>query len=146
MSYEHLLYEQRGPVTIVTINRPERMNAIGPQTHRELVDAWGRVHAMRDHARALTAGNENVRLHTFYAEPEAHDRQGEHYDAAGLISADCLVAQTPHEEATYYLCGPKPFLGALVTGLQRRGIPAERIRFEFFGPADALIEEPRQAA
>ena len=28
------------PVTIITINRPERMNAIGPQTHRELVDAW----------------------------------------------------------------------------------------------------------
>lgn len=40
--YEHLGYEQRGPVTIITINRPERMNAIGPQTHRELVDAWDR--------------------------------------------------------------------------------------------------------
>ncbi|GJE53314.1 Flavohemoprotein [Methylobacterium tardum] len=106
----------------------------------------GRVHAMRDHAKALTAGNENVRLHTFYAEPEAQDRQGEHYDAAGLISADWLVAQTPREEATYYLCGPKPFLSALVNGLQRQGIPAERIRFEFFGPADELIEEPRQAA
>jgi nitric oxide dioxygenase len=106
----------------------------------------GRVHAMRDHAKALTAGNEKVRLHTFYAEPEAHDRQGDHYDATGLISADWLVAQTPREEATYYLCGPKPFLSALVTGLQRQGIPAERIRFEFFGPADELIEEPRQAA
>ena len=41
--YEHLIYQQRGPVTIITINRPERMNAIGPQTHRELVDAWGTV-------------------------------------------------------------------------------------------------------
>jgi enoyl-CoA hydratase len=48
--YEHLLYEQRGPVTIITINRPERMNAIGPQTHRELIDAWGRF---RDDADAL---------------------------------------------------------------------------------------------
>jgi hypothetical protein len=27
--YEHLIYERRGPVTIITINRPERMNAIG---------------------------------------------------------------------------------------------------------------------
>jgi enoyl-CoA hydratase len=42
VSYDHLLYEQRGPVTVITINRPERMNAIGPQTHRELVDAWSR--------------------------------------------------------------------------------------------------------
>ena len=41
-TYEHLLYEQRGPVTVITINRSERMNAIGPQTHRELVDAWER--------------------------------------------------------------------------------------------------------
>lgn len=40
--YEHLTYEQRGPVTIITLNRPERMNAIGPQTHRELIDAWNR--------------------------------------------------------------------------------------------------------
>ena len=27
-AYEHLVYEQRGPVTIITINRSERMNAI----------------------------------------------------------------------------------------------------------------------
>lgn len=43
--YEHLIYEQRGPVTTITINRPERMNAIGPQTHRELIDAWDRFRA-----------------------------------------------------------------------------------------------------
>ena len=43
--YEHLIYEQRGPVTVITINRPERMNAIGPQTHRELIDAWDRFRA-----------------------------------------------------------------------------------------------------
>jgi enoyl-CoA hydratase/carnithine racemase len=50
--YEHLSYEQDGPVTLITIDRPERMNAIGPRTHRELVDAWGRF---RDDAAALVA-------------------------------------------------------------------------------------------
>jgi len=40
--YEHLRYEQDGPVTIITIDRPERMNAIGPRTHTELVAAWDR--------------------------------------------------------------------------------------------------------
>ena len=40
--YEHLRYEQDGPVTVITIDRPERMNAIGPQTHRELIAAWTR--------------------------------------------------------------------------------------------------------
>ena len=40
--YSQILFERRGPVTLITINRPERMNAIGPVVSRELVDAWGR--------------------------------------------------------------------------------------------------------
>jgi enoyl-CoA hydratase len=50
--YEHLTYEQDGPVTLITIDRPERMNAIGARTHRELVDAWGRF---RDDDEAYVA-------------------------------------------------------------------------------------------
>jgi enoyl-CoA hydratase len=42
LMYDHLLLRQDGPVTVITINRPERMNAIGPQTHAELVDVWER--------------------------------------------------------------------------------------------------------
>jgi len=48
--FEHLRYEQDGPVTVITIDRPERMNAIGPTTHRELVAAWTRF---RDDDEAL---------------------------------------------------------------------------------------------
>jgi enoyl-CoA hydratase len=48
--FEHLRYEQDGPVTVITIDRPERMNAIGPQTHEELVAAWSRF---RDDESAL---------------------------------------------------------------------------------------------
>ncbi|MFF8800692.1 MULTISPECIES: NO-inducible flavohemoprotein [unclassified Methylobacterium] len=106
----------------------------------------GRVHAMRDHVRKLVASRENLRAHVFYAEPEAGDRPGEHYDASGLITAEWLVAHTPRESATYYLCGPKPFLAALANGLVGAGIPPERVRYEFFGPADDLLEAPRQAA
>jgi enoyl-CoA hydratase len=50
MDYEHVRYEQDGPVTVITIDRPERMNAVGPQTARELVDAWTRF---RDDDAAL---------------------------------------------------------------------------------------------
>jgi enoyl-CoA hydratase len=42
MDYEHIRYEQDGPVAVVTIDRPERMNAIGPRTADELRDAWTR--------------------------------------------------------------------------------------------------------
>ena len=54
--YQHLLYEQRGPVTIITINRPDRMNAIGPQTHRELVDAWDRFRTDDDALVGILTG------------------------------------------------------------------------------------------
>jgi len=50
MDYEHLRYEQDGPVTVITIDRPERMNAVGPTTARELVDVWTRF---RDDGDAL---------------------------------------------------------------------------------------------
>jgi enoyl-CoA hydratase/carnithine racemase len=52
MDYEQILFERRGPVTVITINRPERMNAIGPVVSRELVDAWGRF---RDDDEQLVA-------------------------------------------------------------------------------------------
>ena len=58
--YEHLLYETRGPVTIITINRPDRMNAIGPQTHRELVDAWDRFRTDDDALVGVLTGAGDV--------------------------------------------------------------------------------------
>jgi enoyl-CoA hydratase len=58
--YEQILFERRGPVTLITINRPERMNAIGPVVSRELVDAWGRFRDDdQQHVAVLTgAGSE----------------------------------------------------------------------------------------
>ena len=106
-----------------------------------------RVHAMGERARALAAKGAAIRLETFYEAPEAEDRYGVDYDRSGRITAEWLVRNTPHAAATYYLCGPKPFLRNLVNGLLRAGVPADRIRYEFFGPADDLsVDEVREAA
>jgi nitric oxide dioxygenase len=99
----------------------------------------GRVHAMRDHARALAAEARNVTVRTFYNVPDPGDVAGRDYDERGLISSEWLARNTPTEEATYYLCGPRPFLRAMVGSLARRGVPFRRIRYEFFGPADELL-------
>jgi len=50
MDYEQISYERRGPAAVITIERPERMNAIGARAQRELVDAWARF---RDDDSAL---------------------------------------------------------------------------------------------
>ena len=55
-SYENVIYEQRGPVTLITIDRPERMNAIDGRTHHELVDAWDRFRADDDAYVAVLTG------------------------------------------------------------------------------------------
>ncbi len=40
MEYQDLIYEKRGRIAYVTINRPEVLNAISPLTQRELVSAF----------------------------------------------------------------------------------------------------------
>lgn len=36
MSYEHIIVERKEHLTIITLNRPERMNALHPPSHQEL--------------------------------------------------------------------------------------------------------------
>jgi enoyl-CoA hydratase/carnithine racemase len=47
-----LVYEQQDHVVTLTLNRPEAMNAIDPETHQELIDAWMRF---RDDPEAWVA-------------------------------------------------------------------------------------------
>ncbi|HEY1425529.1 MAG TPA: enoyl-CoA hydratase/isomerase family protein [Caulobacteraceae bacterium] len=44
MSYEAILYETRGPVAIITLNRPERLNAIGQAVRDEVHAAVQAAH------------------------------------------------------------------------------------------------------
>ena len=99
----------------------------------------GRMHAMGAHARELAAKARNVTVRTFYNAPDPQDVVGQSYDERGVITPDWLRRNTPLEDAVFYLCGPRPFLRALVGGLARSGAPLDRIRYEFFGPADELL-------
>lgn len=94
------------------------------------------THAMGPHIRALTAAHPHARSTVFY---EAPANDGDGHDHAGRISGAWLSQQTPIQEADYYLCGPRPFLRALVSDLRDAGVPADRIHYEFFGPADEIL-------
>jgi dehydration protein DpgD len=40
MSYDHVIYERRDHVAYVTLNRPERMNALDAHSHAELIEIF----------------------------------------------------------------------------------------------------------
>lgn len=97
------------------------------------------THALDGQVRALARGRDNLRVATFYSDPAPGDAPGKTHDEDGLISIDWLRRNTPLERADFYLCGPKPFLRAFVGGLAGAGVPTDRIRYEFFGPADEAL-------
>jgi 2-(1,2-epoxy-1,2-dihydrophenyl)acetyl-CoA isomerase len=47
MGYELILYETRGDVAVVTLNRPDKLNAWVPQMSVEQADAIARANADR---------------------------------------------------------------------------------------------------
>jgi enoyl-CoA hydratase len=40
MSYTEISYEVKNETVVITFNRPEVMNCVGPVTHKELISAW----------------------------------------------------------------------------------------------------------
>lgn len=52
MAFTEIDYEVHGPIRVIRFNRPEKRNCIGPVTHQELLEAWGRF---RDDDEALVA-------------------------------------------------------------------------------------------
>lgn len=97
------------------------------------------THAMRADVRALADRHPNIQVTDFHQAPLAGEVAGRDYDVAGTISGEWLALHTPLGTADYYLCGPRPFLRALVSALVVAGVPSDRIHYEFFGPADELL-------
>src|SRR2546428_11092205 len=61
MDYEDVLYQVDGPVAVVTINRPSRLNAFRARTIEELIHAFKRAWADYDaHAIVLTGAGDRA--------------------------------------------------------------------------------------
>ena len=56
MSYESILVEQRGAVTLITLNRPQALNALNSDILRELIAAFSAFEADDSQGCAVITG------------------------------------------------------------------------------------------
>ena len=60
MSYETILVEQRGAVTLITLNRPQALNALNTQVLADLIDSFGKFDADDSQRCAVLTGSEKA--------------------------------------------------------------------------------------
>ena len=95
----------------------------------------GDHHPMAAEVRALAVGRPDTHVHVAYSRPRPQDRAGVDYDGEGRVDGALLASLVGDVDADYLLCGPVSFMAAVQTDLENRGVPAERIHTESFGPA-----------
>ena len=93
------------------------------------------VQAFASRVDELAAAHPQVQRFYCLEEPRADDGA----DAHGRLSREHLQNWLPEQrDADVYFLGPKPFMANLRRDLRELGVPDERVRYEFFGPAAAL--------
>lgn len=96
----------------------------------------GGVHAFRERVDLLAAAHDNVETMYVYDAP----REGDDPHEIGLVTDALLARHLPEDrDVDVYLLGPKPFMKAVYQAGRKLGVPAARLRYEFFGPAEELV-------
>lgn len=95
----------------------------------------GGHHALADEVRGLAARRGGIRVHVAYSQPRPDDAIGRDYDSTERVDSALLANLVEDRDAHYYLCGPTRFMADIQTALERRGVPADHIHTESFGPA-----------
>ncbi len=105
-------------------------------------------HPFAREARDLLAKLPDARSYIQYSRPDATDRLGIDYDAAGRLTVAVLQKLDVPRECEFYLCGPPAFREDFTAGLAHWGVARDCIHTEIFG-SDASItpgvkEAPRR--
>lgn len=72
-----------------------------------------------------------------YANPTDADEQNPYFMKKGYVDRE-LLTNVVKTDTDYYVCGPVPFMQAVVHALKELGVQEEKIHYEFFGPAMQL--------
>lgn len=93
------------------------------------------THAFRAHVEQIAAQHANVQAYFVYNEPLAGDAP----HATGFVTPELLARRLPADrDVDLYFLGPKPFMRSVFQSAQQLQIPAQQIRYEFFGPLEDL--------
>jgi ferredoxin-NADP reductase/MOSC domain-containing protein YiiM len=98
----------------------------------------GLDHPFAREVRDLLVKLPRARSHVRYSRPEATDRPGVDFDAAGRLSVTTLEQLGVPREADFYLCGPAAFLEEFTAGLGSWGVARDRVHTEVFGSGEAV--------
>lgn len=81
--------------------------------------------------------NERVAAFQEQIEAAATNYTAHYSDTAGHVTKED-IAKVVTEGADIYLCGPAPFMATVIGYLNELNVPAEKVHYEFFGPAMAI--------
>jgi len=98
------------------------------------------VHAFENEVKELMEKLPNGQTFISYEKPQ-NPNSG---DYVGYLSIDVLQ-KFMQNDADYYICGPVPFMNAMIEGLKELGVKEEAIHYEFFGPA-LTLEQMKEVA
>ena len=148
---------QRGDIPVVLLSAGVGVTPVMAMLHALAVQASPRpvwwIHGARnrlDHtfareARDLLAKLPHARSHVQYSRPDATDRLGVDYDAAGRLNVTALETLDVPRESDFYLCGPPAFVEDITAGLGGWGVARDRVHTEIFGSGESITPGVKKA-
>ncbi len=95
------------------------------------------VQAFKSEVQTLAENSSNITLHHCYREFGGQATN----ISQGLVDKNLLQQLLILDDYEFYLCGPPPFMSVMYKLIRELGVSAERIAYEFFGPATVLEKE-----
>ena len=95
-------------------------------------------HAFARESRELLSSLPAARGYITYSRPDAGDRPGLDFDAAGRLSVPVLERLGVPRKADFYVCGPASLLAGFSASLKEWGVEPRHIHTEAFGPGQGF--------
>jgi ferredoxin-NADP reductase/MOSC domain-containing protein YiiM/ferredoxin len=103
-------------------------------------------HTFAREARDLITRLPRARSYVQYSKPDATDRLGVDFDAAGRLTVAVLEKLAVPRESDFYLCGPAAFLEDFTAGLAAWGVGNDHVHTEIFGSGKAVTPGIKSAS